>query len=214
MPLPSITGVVRVSARGTNVAGQQWVNVMHFQHGNPGTSFTNTDLNALDAKLARLYSGTAYTTGQPWLTNCPSTTTLVDFTYYPLDGTSSPTTTPHAAAGASSATTNQPSEVAHVLTLRTGVRGRRYRGRIYLPAVSTASMAGATGNLTTTVVTNFLVQARGLLADLQTIQWFWAVASYGHGTLHGQPQSWTPFATVLTDVTMDAVADVQRRRKF
>lgn len=214
MTLPTITGVVRVSARGTNVAGQQWVNVLHFQHGNPGTSFTNSDINALDTKLARLYSGTAYTTGVPWLTSCTSSTTLVDFTYYPLDGTSSPTVTPHAAAGVASNTTNQPSEIAHVLTLRTGIRGRRYRGRVYLPAVGTGSMSGTTGSLLAATVTNFLTQARGLLADLQTIQWYWAVVSYGHGTLNGAPQTWTPFSTPVTDVTMDAVADVQRRRKL
>lgn len=214
MPLPTITGVVRVSCRGTNVAGQQWVNVLHFQHGNPGTSFTNSDINALDAKLARLYSGTAYTTGVPWLTICTSNTQLVDFTYYPLDGTSSPTVTPHAALGAAASTTNQPSEVAHVLTLRTGIRGRRYRGRIYLPAAGTGAMSGTTGQMITANVNNFLTQARGLLADLQTIQWYWSVVSYGHGTLHGVPQTWTPFSTPLTDVNMDGVADVQRRRKL
>lgn len=214
MPLPTLTGVVRVSSRGTNVAGQQWVNVLHFQHGNPGTTFTNSDLNALDAKLARLYVGTAYTTGAPWLTQCANGTTLVDFTYYPLDGMSSPTQLPHAAAGTAGASLNQPSEIAHVLTLRTGIRGRRYRGRIYLPALASSAIAGASGNVTPSIINNFLVQARGLLADLQTIQWFWCVASYGHGTLHGQPQSWTPFATVITDVTMDGVADVQRRRKL
>jgi hypothetical protein len=212
-PLPTIAGTVRATWRGTNIAGQQWANVMHFRYAggasNPGT----TEIAALDAKVVRLYSGAAYSTGSPWLTNCPSNTALIDATYYVLNGTSVPQVIPHVAVGIAGASTNQPAELAHVLTLRTDYRGRRYRGRVYFPALSTLSMAGATGTVTPSIVNNFLTQANGLRVDLASIQWSWVVASYGLGSLNGQPVTWTPFATDITTLSMDAVPDVQRRRK-
>lgn len=213
MPLPTIAGTVRATFRGSNVAGQQWANVMHFQYAGGASSPGTSEINALDAKLLRLYSGTAYTTGAPWLTLCSPDTKLIDASYYPLSVTGSAQVIAHSQIGTGGANSNQPAEVAHVLTLRTGTRGRRYRGRIYLPAVTVLNMAGASGTMTSTSMANFLTQARGLLADLASIQWAWGVASYGHGTVGGQPSTWTPFFTALTDVTMDAVPDVQRRRK-
>jgi hypothetical protein len=212
-PLPIIAGTVRATWRGSNVAGQQWANVMHFRYAggasNPGT----TEIAALDAKVIRLYSGTAYTTGVPWLSSVPPSTALIDSTYYVLNGTSVPQIIPHANAGAAGASTNQAAELAHVLTLRTDLRGRRHRGRIYLPGVSTTNMVGASGTVAAAVITNFLTQANGLRADLASIQWAWVVASYGLGSLNGSPVTWTPYATDVTTLSMDAVPDVQRRRK-
>src|SRR3954451_1490119 len=214
MPLPTIAGVVRCSVRGTNVAGQQWVNVVHVQHGNPGTTPSQADISALDLKFVRLWSGAAYSTGTAWLASCSSDTKIADITYYPLDGTSSPTVQSHIASGTLPISTNQATEVAHVLTLRTGQRGRRNRGRIYLPAASTSAMSGTQGTLNATNLSNTLTQVNGLQADLATIQWFIVVASYGKGQLHGAPQTWAPYATVVNQFTMDAVPDVQRRRKL
>jgi hypothetical protein len=212
-PLPIIAGTTRATWRGTNNAGQQWANVMHFRFlagpGNPSTS----DLAALDAKILRLYTGAAYTTGVPWLTNVPSNTALIDATYYILNGTSVPFIQLHTQTGAASPAANLPPEIAHCLTLRTDTRGRRYRGRIYLPAVASTAISGTSGTVTGTVTANFLTQATGMRLDLATINWEWVVASYGLGSANGLPQTWAPFATTITTLSMDGVPDVQRRRK-
>jgi hypothetical protein len=212
-PLPTIAGTVRSTWRGTNVAGQQWCNVMHFRYAAGASSPGTTEMTALDAKLVRLYSGTAYSSGITWLSRCTSNTRLIDATYYVLNGSSVPLVIPHSLAGTGAASTEQGAQNAHVLTLRTAFRGRRYRGRIYLPAVSTAFMVGTSGTLDATTQAGFLAQANGLLTDLASIQWEWGVASYGLGTLNGQLNTWTPFFTPISTFSMDLVPDVQRRRK-
>jgi len=199
--------------RGTNVAGQQWANVVHCRSGDGAGPTDLAAITALDAKLVRLWTGTGYTSGSSWLINCSADTKTLDITYYVLNGTAVPIVIAHNASGSVAAGSNQAQEIAHVLTLRTNTRGRRYRGRIYLPAAATTLMSNTTGVLGGATVTSFLNQARGLLADLPSIGWKWGVASYGHGTLNGQPQTWTPFFTDIQDFTFDAIPDVQRRRK-
>jgi hypothetical protein len=213
MPLPTIAGVVRATFRGSNAAGQQWANVMHFQYAGGASQPGPTEIAALDAKVLRLYTGTAYTTGTPWLTLCTPQIALIDATYYPLTTAGAPTIISHTQAGSGVTNTNIAQEVAHVLTLRTALRGRRNRGRIYLPAVQASNMSGTGGVLIAANLANFLIQARGLLADLASIQWSWGVASYGVGSINGVRNTWAPYFTPLQDVTMDAVPDVQRRRK-
>lgn len=213
MPLPTIPGVVRATFRGTNVAGQQWANVMHFRYADGASQPGSTEIGLLDAKVVRLYTGTIYSGGAPWLQQCCADTKLIDATYYVLNGTSVPQIIPHAASGSAATGNNTAQECAHVLTLRTSLRGRRHRGRIYLPAVGSNKMATTTGITVATVATETLAQANGLLGDLPSIQWKWVVASYGHGTLHGVPVSWTPYATDIASFSMDAIPDVQRRRK-
>jgi hypothetical protein len=187
---------------------------MHFRYADGASAPGLSEITALDAKLIRLYSGTAYSTGVPWFSLCTPEIKLIDATYYPLSAAGAPTVLSHTQQGSLGTNTNTAQETAIVLTLRTALRGRKNRGRIYLPSVSTAQMSGSGGVLIATAVSNFLIQARGLLADLPSIQWKWVVASYGHSVLkNGTPSSWTPYATDLTDVTMDGVPDVQRRRK-
>jgi hypothetical protein len=183
-----------------------------------------TEINALDALLARIYTGAVFTTGATWLSICPTGTTLIDATYYVLNGSATPYVINHAAAGAGGAGT-VPSEVAQVLTLRTGVRGRRSRGRMYLPAWGSVSLA-AGGNLIATAITNFLTQVNGVNTALATPLWELGVASYGSSWNRGPHNphgaatlsSWTPFFTPVAvppgqPFTMDAKPDVQRRRK-
>lgn len=213
MALPNIAGVVRASFRGVNAAGQQWVNVTHHQYATGASQPGPTEIAALDAKLLRLYTGSAYASGTTWFSSCGPEVKLIDATYYVLNGTSVPVVIPHTQQGTLTVGNNQAQEVAMVLTLRTAQRGRRYRGRIYLPAPHTSTMSGGTGQMTSTIVTTFLAQANGLLADLPSIQWAWGVASYGVGSLHGVPQFWTPFFTAIQSLSMDGIPDVQRRRK-
>jgi hypothetical protein len=222
LPLPTIAGTVRCSYRGLAPSGRQWVNVVHCRYATGASSPGSTEITALDAKLVRLWSGTAYSTGTAWLAQCLNNVTLIDATYYVLNGTAAPVVINHAATGTVAGTPTHPSEVAHVLTLRTGTRGRRYRGRIYLPTAGGNAISA--GNLTSTAATAIVAQMAGLQTDLATIQWEIGVASYGSSYNRGPHNAngaaahvtWTPFFTALQapgGATMDLKPDVQRRRK-
>jgi hypothetical protein len=215
MALPVIAGVVRASVRGALPSGSPWVNVVHFRYADGASAPGSTEINLLHPKFLRLYTGTAYAGGVAWLNRCKSSVTLIDITYTPLDATSLSVVKTVNAAG-SNATLNQlPSEVAMVLSLRTATRGRRYRGRIYLPApaydqlTTTGGVDTGTANLGGQTV----AQWTGMAADILTNQWKPVVASYGKGTNHGTPTTWAPFATDVVAATVDGQFDVQRRRK-
>jgi hypothetical protein len=172
----------------------------------PGT----TEINALDAILLRLYTGASYPAGFPWFTYTHIGVKLTKFVYYPLDGSSLGAEIIHTQAGTKG--TSTPQEVACCLTLRTGHRGRRYRGRIFLPACDSASLL-TNGEIDPIVLTGIQNQWIGMQTALATALWKPVVASYGHGTNHGSPTTWTPFATDITTVQMDKYADVIRKRK-
>ena len=226
MALPMIPGVVRASVRGLAISGRQWTNVWHLRYAG-GASYPGvTEITAADAKFVRMYLGTVYSGGVAWMSACPTNVTLVDITYYVLNGTATPIVINHAGAGTIATSANNASEVAHVLTLRTPTRGRRYRGRIYLPTAGNTQWTG--GGLTPSVATSVLAQLNGLVADLATIQWEIGVASYGvswnrgPNNAHGAATkvTWTPFFTSIVPAagppslaTMDLKPDVQRRRK-
>lgn len=223
MALPTINGVVRASFRGLMPSGKQWANVWHLRYAAGASSPGPVEIAAMDAKMARMYTGTIYSGGSCWLTFCSGACTLIDATYYVLNGTAGPIVINHAANGGVAAGTAQASEVAQVLSLRTGLRGRRYRGRIYLPGTAVASTTN--GILSAGVVTTTLAQINALQTDLQSIQWEIGVASYGESWNRGPHNShgaathvtWSPFWTTIgnapTAVSMDTKPDVQRRRK-
>lgn len=218
MPLPTIPGTVRCSVRGSAPSGEEWVNVVHCRYAGGASNPGPTEIAALDAKLVRFWSGTAYTSGQAWLTRCRNNWAMADITYYPLDNSSLATVVSHVVAGTDPTTTSSPPEVAPVLTIRTANRGRRYRGRIFLPAPTTA-LVNADGTLQAGVITQTVNQMIGLQADLATIQWALGVASYGVGqstnpvTKVVTSTTWSPFFTPATTFSMDPKFDVQRRRK-
>jgi hypothetical protein len=133
--------------------------------------------------------------------------------YTPLDGSSTSILKPHVATGASAYALNAPSEVSCVLTLRTNHRGRRYRGRIFLPPFA-ADCFDANGQVVAGIAAGQIANFAGLTAALVPLQWVPVVASYGYSLLKdGTVSTWTPFATPITSATMDLRADVQRRRK-
>ena len=215
-PLPSIPGTVRCQASGALISGKKWSNVVHCKFTGAAGQPSAADLSALDLKLIRLWSGTIYTGGVSWLTNCPNATTLTNMNYYVLDGTSPAVNVSRNLSGAGG-TSSAPSEVAFVLTLRTTKRGRRYRGRIFLPTVVPGSIS-ASGQLSSILVGQFLSQFDGLVTDLATINWQIGVATYGysidkHGTVTNWPPDFTPVAAGIAGRSMDGVADVQRHRK-
>jgi len=220
MPLPIIGGVVRAACIGVVQGGGPWVNVQHWMYADGASSPGTTEITALHALLTRLYYGTAFGAGAPWFNACASGTSMSRVDYTVLNGTSLGLTLAAVGNGSGGATTT-PAEVAAVLTLRTNTRGRRYRGRIYLPAPgSSATNITSDGKLSATILTAVVTQAQGLRTAAAAIQWKPVVASYGKSLINDPADphdkievTWTPFATEVTTYTLDAVLDVQRRRK-
>jgi hypothetical protein len=181
-------------------SGKQWANVIHARYAGGASTPGVTEMTNLDAVLVRLWLGAAFSGGISWLVNCHSAVTLIDITYYVLFGGAPPLIIAHPGVGSSS-TTSLPSEVACVVTHRTGTRGRSYRGRTYLPAPHiTANSAG--GVVSASVLTATINQFSGAQAALVGVQWQIGVASYLHST----------FADALS-FTMDNRFDVIRHRK-
>lgn len=200
MPLPVINNVVRVAVAGLMGGGAgHWVNVHHFLK--TSGAIDTTALFALNAEIERLYAGTPYTSGLALLASCNSGTILQSCTYTPLDG-SSASTVLVVSGGGSGSVESLPHEVAEVCTHRTALRGRRYRGRTYLPPVTESNTDGS-GRLGGTVVSGWGFQWIGFRAGLVANNWQHVVASYL------APAVGTP----VTSTTIDSVFDVQRRRK-
>lgn len=212
MPLPVINGTVRVSVQGLAPSGQKWVNNWHFRYTGGASNPGSIDINNLDAILLRIYSGTAYGAGTPWFTLCTSAVSMQQITYTPLDGTSIPTLITHTPAGSAAGNTS-PSEVAVVATIRTLVRGKRNRGRIYLPCPASVNI-GSTGTFASTAITSFLVQVQGAITALggPSVAPFWELGVASYATSGPHPP-YSPHFTPVSAVTMDGVCDVQRRRK-
>jgi hypothetical protein len=111
-------------------------------------------------------------------------------------------TAPEVGSGA----VNCPSYVSAVASLRTGLFGARYRGRVYLPAMGVA--IGANGQYAgTTTGPNISTAVSGLIQDL---------AAAAPGALAAFPVVYSPtgdLVTAVTSVLVGSVPDVQRRRK-
>lgn len=218
MPLPTIAGTVRCAVQGLATSGRKWTNVHHMRYSGGASSPGTVELDALDVELFRFYSGTAYTSGQAVMAACPAAVTITQIDYTVLDGMSLIYSKAHAVAGGGGAS-SLPSEVSMAVTLRTNIRGRRNRGRIYLPPM-TPSNIGANGNWSSTLTTFIVNQYLGMMGALTPKQWAPVVASYGHSLINDPSDphdkievNWTPYATNIVTPTIDAKPDVQRRRK-
>jgi len=155
--------------------GQTFVNVLHFKK--TSGSIDAAAITALNTELTKLYGGAAYSGGAvPMLNNCPAATQTLDVTYTPLDGSSASTVLALAATG-SGTTDLLPGETCPIITLRTAIRGRSYRGRVYLPAQHDTSQTSS-GGVATGVIVAYNLQLAGFLAALTGINWQWVVASY------------------------------------
>jgi hypothetical protein len=199
MPLPTIANVTRCAIRGTMPSGQRWVNVYHMLFSGSPPPLT-ADFTALTAKFLRLYTGTAYAGGQKVSQHWPAATTIDDVTYTPLDGVSPSQVQLFGVAGAEAAEA-LPSEVALCMTLRTALRGRSHRGRIYLGGFTEA--LNTTGGIVAAAdLTGITLQMEGFRADLSTVSWQWVVASYLLST-----------SSPVISITSNNKWDVQRGRK-
>lgn len=207
-PLPIIDGAHRVAfSWRIGSSGPTAANVMHF-HG------ASVDPDGLHTALV------ANITAGMWLTTF-SGASIYQMTITPLDGAAA--TKVYAASGGNM--TGQASgpdyipAVASVISLRTNLRGRRNRGRIFLPFVSEAV---ASNGAYTLPVTAWQTTWNTFMAAMNTSLWPLHVASYGH-SLHRTktpgggytltPVSWPPTSNAVTQLVVESTFGTMRRRQ-
>jgi hypothetical protein len=206
--LPTITGVHRVAFNWrVSTSGPFATNVMHFLAGSMTPSALRT---AIDANV---------TTGM-WV-GIALGTAVYQLQITPLDGVSATevfTVSGSKWAGSNTAGEYSPAS-SFVVSFKTGTRGRRARGRIYLPfplesqiasGVSSGAVSGAQ-----TAWDNFR-------AAMNTATAPQVIATYGH-SLHKTktsgggytmtPVTWTATSYLVTSTTVESVLGTQRRRQ-
>jgi hypothetical protein len=171
--LPIIADVSRVAFhyKAPGVAGPYAINVMHFrqdavdQDGLAGAIIANWQADQLSSLSA--------------------SAELDSFEITPLDGTSA--TRNYLTDGADHWSGNAGSEwvpqVAVIIKMETALRGRSYRGRIYLPFTGESKIDG--GTLDGTFVTAMSAGWNDFNAAMLTDSVVPVVASYKHATAEG-----------------------------
>lgn len=196
MPLPMIADVIRTSVVGHTAGGHHWANVLHFRK----TSILSNSgaIAILDPLLLNFYT-TNLGTGLGWQNGAPTTMGIEQFQYTPLDGATATTVITHAFAGTSGGEA-LPANVALVATLRTALRGRSHRGRIYWNGINENSNTAVGAPLAATV-NGLANQCAQFISNLAGSGVTWVVASYLNST-----------AENITAVSVDTRWDTQRRR--
>lgn len=133
MPLAPIADVSQVTVGGALAGGETWANVLNFRRIS-GQTFDLT--HALDLTAA---VRSAYANLQGFW---PSTTVLQQFTVRDLavPGSSPFVLSTVPLAGSGTLADALPNDLCSVVTLETGLAGRRGRGRIFLPAPTKAAL--------------------------------------------------------------------------
>lgn len=186
MPLPVITDTYRCALHWTHTGGQTAINVIHVRRlaGTASAVATQIDTAAAAGMWGQIVNGA----------------TMTKLTVTPLDGTSASFELATSGAkwtGTAGAVDFIP-QVAEVVTLKTGTRGRSTRGRVYLPfigesAVSNGSITGAAA--TQTAWNTFL-------STMNTASYPVVVASYKLAARFD-----------VTSIVVQIIAGTQRRRQ-
>lgn len=186
--LPIIANTIRTTFNWKNQSSGQVVahNVMHFSKsgGTPTQLWT-----LLEASWQANQTG--------WM---PNTFGLDSYDFLPLDGSSATT---HINSGVNPIGQNTGDAIpaaAAVVKLRTGLRGRSHRGRIFLPYVNEARQSS--GVLDSTTVTQGQTAWNGWLAAMIAGSWPLQVASYVLGT-----------AAPVTSIVYETKLGTMRRRQ-
>lgn len=197
MPLPVIANTIRCSAEGLMPNGHVWANVFHLRKTNILTYAAA--IAAADPVIAAFW--TNHTVGSPgWGYYAATTASVQQIRYLPLDGTSAETLVAHVQAGAAAADP-LPENVALVVTLRTVLRGRSYRGRMYLGCITEGNNSG-TGQPNAGMLTDLTAQfSSAFITNLVGTGVSLVVASYLHST-----------AQDVSAININNVWDTQRRR--
>ena len=196
MPLPVIADTIRVAVQGTASNNHHWANILHFRKTG---ALTNAGAIVILDPILLAHYNTSAGGGSSWRSFAPTTTTLDQFVYTPLDGTTASTVITHALVGAQAGDA-MPASVALVVTLRTALRGRSHRGRVY-QGPWTEVTNGAGGTPSSTQVGFVAGQWTAFLAALSGSGVSLVVASYLHST-----------AENVVSCTVDQRWDTQRRR--
>lgn len=205
MPLPTLHGVLRITAAGQVQGGGRWSNTWHARNRSL-IDFDAGGVTGFHAIFRQVYGAASVGGGEVVMQHTLAGTTCDSFTYTPLDGSSGSFHFVEAFAGSGSGST-MPAEVAECLTIRTAFRGRQNRGRIYYPAFEVSDF-DANGLIKAAVITALLLQINGVQAALVSGGADLGVASYGPYVAAGAPH-FTP----VSSFTMDTKPDVQRSRK-
>jgi hypothetical protein len=140
MRLPVIADTIRTAVQGIGTNSHKWENVLHFRKSG-ALSYTGA-IAILDPLLLAQYTVNTGA-GTAWKNLAPTTATLSQFVYTPLDGATASTVITHAVPGVSGGDP-LPVSTSLVVTLRTALRGRSFRGRVYTgPYDESANTAGA-----------------------------------------------------------------------
>lgn len=108
------------------------------------------------------------------------------------------------ASTAGSGSVSSPPQIAIVATLRTGIAGRRNRGRVYVPG---SAGTDSNGNATTATI-------QGVSLSIANFLSLAATRPLNGGTLRPVVRSATGgYYTPISAVTVDNVLDTQRRRR-
>ena len=192
----------RVTFGGALPAGERWQSGF-WTHGE-----TPTD-NATANALADLWDGQLTSTDSSGPLNAMETMMTAGITLdfvrvycYPTGGTTATVIGEHASSwhGTAAAQT-QPNQCALVVSMRTGLAGRRHRGRMYIPVNGVATM---TNSQVPSSQCDDAAAAWGLCFS----DWN---ASGDNGTVVVVSQTGTLFAPV-TQLIIDSRMDIQRRR--
>lgn len=218
MPLPVIPGVLRVAVTGPIAGGGSWVNVWHLGHLDD-SGWDVGEITGVHAVFRQMYDGPSIGAGLELQQFIALGTRADHADYTPLDGSSGAFALPMTMS--SNAPNSLPAEVAEVLTIRTALRGRQNRGRIFLPAFAAEFLTTA-GRLAPVAVQGLVDQAIAVQAALVTGGAHIGVASYGPyknpvtGVTSSDPAingGSSPHFTPAAAFTMDDMADVIRGRK-
>lgn len=196
MALPVIANTIRTAVQGVATNSHKWENVLHFRK-DPGISYAAAIALLDPLLLAHLRTNVAG--GQAWQGAAPGSASLTQIVYTPLDGSSASTVATHAYAGLSGGDP-LPVSTCLVVTARTALRGRSYRGRVYTgpydESYNTAGAPLASVVAAIAIQWDYLATTRLVASGVS-----WVVASYLHSTSEN-----------VLHATVDSRWDTQRRR--
>lgn len=173
-----------------------------------GSQPSQSDLNTFVTNCYLTFNAQVGITGVK--SSLPNTTAYATVTGYAYDGAHSNAvlvSPPTAITCTGTAGTGLPNQCALVMSLLTGIPGRSFRGRTYLPACQSSSLA-ATGQVGSSTVDTFANAWAGFINGMEaggggSPAVKFVVASAAKGVL-----------TEVVNVQIDSRLDVQRRRAF
>lgn len=219
MPLPVIPGGLRVTVAGQCDGGARWANTWAIKVIS-GVDPDASAILAIHTIFRQLYLGPAVSGGSSVMGACSTGTTLDGFGYTPLDGTSGAIFFPETGVGGATGET-LPAQTSAVMTIRTADRGRRNRGRVFLPPFG-EEHSDSLGHVNAATRVLLVDQAVGVESELFTGGAQIGVLSTGP---YKDPSTGLPVPpgaattalqhfTPATQFTMDNRFDVIRNRKI